>query len=356
MKLKLSATIVMLSLLSSCGGGGDTGEIFEAPVVDVNPSEPRDNNTNNQPPPTNAILSENRNRPSRGVFSSSSVGVVSNGTNLFSDDGNPPQRVAPDRVVSWPGLRFGDFLVSNNPWNASKAQFPLWFQEISLFENNGAYGVTFDWDWGAESDTNGSIFETKSFPEVIYGTKSAFERSGSFAQTGLPVEIFDAPVFTVDYDFDFQGRRSDSATTGGTDSEFNVVIESFYHSSCDVQRSGNQATDNTVFEAMVWLKLDERTPSGKAPVGTYTTSDGKVFDVHAKSDNFNYIAFVAQQETLSGTIMYTELLDHAKDFAAQYGVYQLLDTDCLANILVGTEIWHGGGTFNLNEVQINRAY
>ena len=365
MKLKLSAVIVTSLLLSSCGGsGGDTGEIVETPVVDVNPSEPRDNNENNPLPPTNAILSENRSRPS-GQFSSSTAGLKSNGTNLFSDDGDPPQRVSPARPASWPGLRYGDFLVLNNPWNASLAGFPFWFQEISLYENNGGYGVTFDWDWGAEGDTiNGSVFSTKSFPEVVYGTKSASERSGTFAETGLPVEHFDAPFFSIEYDFNFQGRRSDSATASGTDSEFNVVIESFYHDSCDIRRTGNRdpddniPDDNQIMEVMVWLKHDQRLPSGPGDLlpFAFTSSDGRVFDIYKKSSVEGYIAYVARDQNNSGTVLYSEMLNDAKDNAGIYGVYQIKDTDCLANILTGTEIWHGGGTFNLDHLQVNRSY
>ncbi len=351
MKLKLSAAMVTLALLSACGGGGDTGSVGENPDVTPVVDPDRDNS------PSAILNAEDRTRPVNGTRSSTSVGVKSNGADLFSDDGSIPQKVSSDRVASWPGLRYGNFLVSNNPWNAGAATFPLWYQQISLYETGGgAYGVKFDWDWGAEGDTSGSTFNTKSYPEVIFGTKSPGERSGTFAETGLPVEIYDAPEITLDYEFSYQGRRTDSATPTGSDSEFNVAIESFYHSSCDVKRSG-LATDNTVFETMVWLKLDQRKPSGDAPRAVISTSDGRLFDVYTKvASNPNYIAFVAQEEQLSGTIMYSELLDHAQDNAAEYGIYPLKDTDCLANILMGTEIWHGGGTFNLNEFTVNRTY
>ncbi len=340
--------MVTLALLSSCGGGGgdDTGTIGDN--KGVNPTA-TSGNTDNVP---SSIISEDRTRPSSGFFSSDASTLKPNGADLFSDTG--AQRVDTDRIASWPGLRYGDFLVSNNPWNASAANYPSWYQDISLYETDSGFGVEYEWDWGSALDTS-NPFDTKSYPEVIYGTKSAFERSGTFAETGLPVEIFDAPRFTIDYSFSYEGRKSASANVGGTDSEFNVAIESFYHDSCDIVRNGG-ADDNQVFEAMVWLKLDERNPSGGSPIDVVATSDGRVFDVYSKSSNFNYIAFVAQQEALSGTIQYTELLDHARDNAAQYGIYALKSTDCLANILMGTEIWHGAGTFNLDEYQIHRSY
>ena len=349
MKLKLSAAMVTLALVTACGGGGgdDTGSVTATP--DLTPVA--DSNRVNIP------ASDERTRPASGIFSTVSAPVKTNGIALFDDAG--VQTVNSDRVTSSPGLRYGDFLVSNNPWNASAASYPGWFQDISLYPAAAGYGVQFDWDWGAVGDlntaNNATVFDTKSYPEVIYGTKSAGEVSGNFDETGLPVEIFDAPSITIDYAFQYEGRRSASPTSGGTDSEFNIAVESFYHDSCDIRRNGD-SNDNTVFEAMVWLKLDERTPSGQAPRGVVPTSDGRLYDVYTKSDNNAYIAFVAQDENLSGTIMYSELLNHAQDNASQYGIYQLKSTDCLANILMGTEIWHGAGSFNLNEYTIHRTY
>lgn len=354
MKIRISAAMVTLALVSACGGGGsdDTGTVDGTPVtnpiVDV-----RDNNTT-------SVIAEDRTRPASGFFASDDTQLKSNGADLFADTG--PQTVESERVVSWPGLRYGSFLVSNNPWNAGAARYPLWYQDISLYDTGAGYGVQFDWDWGASGDTNGSTFNTKSFPEVIYGVKSAGEISGSFAETGLPVEIYDGPTFTIDYNFNYEGRISDSATGGGTDSEFNVAIESFFHDSCDIIRTGDSSVDNTIFEMMVWLKTDERKPAGGAPIDVVTTSDGRLYDVYTKVAGLqstgvqDYIAFVAQEENLSGTVLYSELINLARGNAGQYNLYRLQDTDCLANILMGTEIWHGGGTFNLNDYRINRTY
>ncbi len=352
MKFKICAAAVSLAIVSACGGG-DTGNVSE--VADLTPIEDTRNNT-----VTPSEIAENRPSPAGGFFASDSATLKPNGADLFSDTGI--QTVDSSRVASWPGLRYGSFLVSNNPWNASAATYPLWYQDISLFETDDGYGVRYEWDWGAEGDTNGSVFNTKSYPEIIYGTKSGGERSGTFEETGLPVEIFDAPVFTIDYGFQYSGWRSESPTVGGTDSEFNIAIESFFHDSCDIQRSGERDTDNTIFEMMVWLKLDEREPAGGGPIDTVTTSDGRLYNVYTKVAGLqrtgvqDYIAFVAQDETLSGTVLYTELLNIARDRAVQYNLYPLKDTDCLANILMGTEIWHGSGEFDLHTYQINRQY
>jgi len=301
------------------------------------------------------ITTEDRTRPAAGsVYSSNSVTLMSNGADLISNVG--PQQVNAQRVSSWPGLRYGNFLVSNNAWNSSGATYPLWFQEISLFKVPQGYGVMFEWDWGAQADAAGSIFNTKSFPEVIYGTKSKGERSGSFADTGLPVELYNAPFLTLDYAYEYEGRPSSSSSASGTDSEFNIAIETFFHSSCDIERNG-LSTDNVVMEIMVWLKAGQRKPSGDAPIGTFTSSDGKVFDIYTKlNSNPNYIAYVAQEQQASGSIEYSGIINDVWENSASYGIYQMKDSDCMANILFGTEIWHGAGAFRLNELVINRFY
>ena len=51
-------------------------------------------------------VDETRTRPANGTFSSSSLELKSNGANVFSDIGDPPQRVDAERVASWPCLLY----------------------------------------------------------------------------------------------------------------------------------------------------------------------------------------------------------------------------------------------------------
>lgn len=340
MKYRLPLAAAILPFLVACGGGGSDGN-----SVDVDPNRDNDDTS---------ILTEDRTRPDAGTYTSVSTPIKDNGANPFANEG--PQEVNPARVASWPGLRYGDYLLTNNPWNASAATYDDWYQTIELNPQGDDVQAVIDWDWGASADTSGSVFNTKSFPEIIYGTKSAAERSGNFQETGLPAEHYDMPQWSVEYAYSYEGRRSSSLSGGGSDSEFNIAIESFYHDSCEVKRTGS-ADDNQVMEVMVWLKHDQNLPSGDAPHNVpFTTSDGRVFDVYAKSSNFNYIAYVAREEQGSGTILYSEILNDAKDNAATYGVYPIKDTDCLANILFGPEIWHGAGTVTISNYKVNRTY
>lgn len=340
MKYKISTAAILLPILVACGGGEDSGTDV------VNPD--RGNNGGG------TTLDEDRTPPASGTFSTLAAPIKDNGANPFANEG--PQSVYAERQASWPGLRYGDFLLTNNPWNASAATYADWYQDISLFPTATGTTAVIDWDWGASADTQGSVFNTKAYPEVIYGTKSAGERSGNFAATGLPAEHYLMPTWTINYAYSYEGRRSASLAGGGSDSEFNIAIESFYHDSCDIRRTGADS-DNQIMEVMVWLKHDQRLPSGQQPYAVpFTTSDGRVYDVYAKNSNFNYVAYVARNEQNSGTVMYSEILNDAYDNASTYGIYQLKPSDCLANILMGTEIWHGAGTFTLTDYRISRTY
>ena len=151
-------------------------------------------------------------------------------------------------------------------------------------------------------------------------------------------------------------------------SGFNVVVESFWHDSCDIERKGGP-DDNQIFEMMVWLHIGKRGPSAEGrngSVGTFTTSDGVTYDVFTKTDAFfrgesgvrNFLAFVAQEETFSGTLPYHEFMNQALNNLDAYGTGWrfLQDSDCFANILLGSEVWYGAASFQWNDVTIQQVY
>jgi hypothetical protein len=119
---------------------------------------------------------------------------------------------------------------------------------------------------------------------------------------------------------------------------------------------------------MVWLHIGKRGPSAEGrngSVGTFTDSNGRVYDVFTKTDAFfrgesarNYLAFVAQQESFSGTIPYHEFINEARTNLNNYGTgWRFLeDDDCFANILLGTEVWYGAANFQWNDVTIQQVY
>ena len=308
-------------------------------------------------------LQEDRTPPAPGsVFTSATAPVVFNRLADVSDVG--PQSISLGNNSSFPGLRYGNLLMLNNAFNAGNTRWDGWSQSISL--NDGA-PVTADvvWDWGLESQKN-QIFATTSFPELIYGTKSAAERSGTFAETGLPVEEADRPDISINYSY----SRTEGVTQAplgpndtdaeAADSEHNVIIESFWHESCDIVRNGSPQ-DNVVMEMLIWYYHGERLPSGPADLfESGVLIDGQMWTVYVNSNNFNYLAYVAEDvetaERQSGTLNYSAFIEHMLANDERYGVYEVVPTDCFANISFGPEVFQGAGTFTWNDFTVTRQY
>jgi len=310
-----------------------------------------------EPEPTPEPETETGTEPapeSVATYSSLAYPIKSNDSSRHDNAG--PQPISNGNESNYPGLRFGDFLLKNNAWNLNNTRYNNWNQAITLEETGDRIIARVDWDYGVQSDLN-SIYNVIAYPEIIYGTKSQNEVSGDPQDIGLPVTVNESPEWTIDYSFSYTERLSASNTYSDVpDSEFNVAIETFWHSSCDIQRDSDPRQENRAFELMVWLKIRQRRPSGQNPVNLFTTSDGRTFDVYTKPENPEYIAYVATNEQTTGSIQYSEIIKDAIDNASRYGVYQLQQSDCMANILMGPEIWHGAGTLYWHNFQINRSY
>lgn len=302
--------------------------------------------------------------PAAGTTMVSTTSPIRSTGNAFYPD-NGPQCVIPTNQFNGPGLGFGDFLLLNNAWNGDKSSWD-WSQCISLSENtDGSVVPSWDYDWGNEDDLQPGFqeWEVKSYPEIIYGVKSQTQMSAACETTGLPVPYRDMPTIDISYSYsatqtnnrvgDLGDENNNPVTVTGGDR--NVAIESFLHTSCEIQRG---ASSNREFELMVWLEHgDERLPSGSPPAAVYTDSEGRLFDVYVKGQaDPGYIAYVAQDEVRNGTINWNEFFTNAKDNASTYGIKAIDEDWCLANILMGSEIWWGEGTFALDYYQIKRSY
>jgi len=386
MQLKYAvSSILFLSILTACGGSGSDSDNINVDIVDGDSNTGNPNtftggtdtggtdtgdtdadsgdggDTGNMP--FRCCLQEDRTAPAPGTqVVSSTAPVVPNGVADAPDIG--PQPISVTNNVSFPGLRYGNLLLLNNAFNAGNQQWDGWSQSISL--NDGS-PVTAEvvWDWGLESQKF-QPFETTSFPELVFGTKSANERSGTFAETGLPVEEADRPDISITYDYDRTAGVTE-APLGPTDtdaeaadSEHNVIIESFWHESCDIVRNGGP-DDNPVMELLLWYYHGERLPSGPGDiVEEGVVIDGHTWTVYAKSGNFNFLAYVAEDvetaERQSGTVNYSAFIQHMLDNDERYGVYEVQPTDCFANILFGPEVFQGAGSFTINDFTVTRQY
>jgi len=268
----------------------------------------------------------------------------------------------------------GDFLLMQNAWRAWRAApGHNWSQTISTYNNGTPVSWSYDWGPGVPG-ANGRAsddFYVRSYPELIYGIKDEFRTSASKSQIGLPVRVDAMPTFQIDYSYNAPqygtARTVDASVTNrfpnGTtiSGERNVAVESFLYSSvngvCDdnlpVTRSNGS---NHVYEVMVWLDSGaERLPAAARDYVTTVTLRGAEYDVFTKASDTRYIAFLAKNPQTSGTIYWNDYLEWARQnahrvetlFGANSNSVQIQDSWCVANIIIGTEIFWGSGNFDL---------
>lgn len=324
-------------------------ESVEPAEVDIDPVEP-------EVAPGDCVV------PATGSTLVSQTTPVKPGDNPFFYPAMGPQCVEPTNQFNGPGLAFGDFLLSNNAWNGQTSTWN-WQQCIALTEaTNGSILPSWSFDWGNEDALQPGFFEweVKTYPEIIYGYKSNNEISAPCSSTGLPAKVSELPDYSIDFSYrapltdnrigDLGDENNNpSMVTGG---DRNVAIESFFHTSCDIQRG---ASSNMELELMVWLESGaERLPSGQPPIAQFTSSAGQTYDVYTKSDN--YVAYLAQNPVRTGSLDWSEFISDAIANATTYGVKTLQNDWCMANIIFGSEIWWGEGSVNLDHYQITRQY
>ena len=272
--------------------------------------------------------------------------------------------------------RAGDFILHNNAWRTFRA-FPgyEWEQCVVTNTNGAVVGWTYDWGPGV-SNINGNPspsgdFFVRSYPELIYGTKDEFRTSAPPSETGLPVRLTEMPTFRIDYSFDApqfgeprivdasnNARFPNGTTISG---ERNVAVETFMYEAdtagnCTPEIVSRSGASNHTFEVMVWLDAGaERLPAGPNDFVANLNIRGADYKVYTKDSDPRYIAFVAQNPQTTGTIYMNDYIDWAREnahvvrqrFGALSNANQIQDDWCMANILVGTEIFWGAGNMNI---------
>jgi len=246
---------------------------------------------------------------------------------------------------AYPAMAYDKYVVVNNIWNARAMYRSGWSQTININQQHGSAAVpSWKYDWLQESD--GGIYDVKSYPEVVYGNKLGVHVSGSKVETGLPEKVADLQEFKVDYGF-----------THDYDAEVNVALESFFHSSCDIAGPCDDI-DNRAFEMMIWVQNPTvRTPGDLALTGVMI--DNKLWDVYIKPrSNKKYIAFTAQTDQPSGTLNWNRFVDWTvewtKNNADDLEINKLSTDYCMGAIEIGTEVFNGKGTFTLDRYNITR--
>lgn len=232
----------------------------------------------------------------------------------------------------WMEISYGNYVLQNNTWNSGGVYQSDWTQCIQLDNSAGNYIASWDYNW--LNRTEGDEYAVKSYPQVYYGRKTRYNRSGSPAETGLPANINSLPQITVDFKYSETGNA-----------ERNVALESFLHTTCEAE------DNNKHFEMMVWVgRPTIRTPG--TPVAT-ANIDGISWDVYTNPQlTWGYVAFVAQQPFTEGSLNWNAFIDWSRTEGPAYGVPSTGNNTCLGAVEMGTETFWGNGTFTLQRFDV----
>jgi hypothetical protein len=272
--------------------------------------------------------------------------------------------------------RVGDFILHNNAWRPWRAAEGYeWSQCIYTNRNGALAGWEYDWGPGI-SGINGNPdpagdYYVRSYPELIYGVKDEYRTSAPKSVTGFPVKLADMPNITIDYSYNGPQYGVSRPVTASNNARFpngttisgerNIAIESFLYNpdasgQCSEGIVSRDGGSNHVYEVMVWLDAGaERLPAGPSDFVTNVSIRGEAFKVYTKGSDNRYIAFVAQNPQSTGTLVWNDFTDWARtyahqvrsEFGARSNSVQIQDSWCVANIIVGTEIFWGAGNLDI---------
>lgn len=200
-------------------------------------------------------------------------------------------------------ITHGDYLIENNAWRDPEVIQP----PQCIF---GPPGNLMGWQWQWPGSDSSKVL---AFPEIIYGKKPFLDVNSCSHLPRIIEELNRAEVR-------YQTRTAGSGV-------FNSVFEMWItHSECAAQ-------DSIVCEVMIWVSNLGLTPAGKR-VHSFTTPYGPA---HLYDLDNHYLAFVLEQEMLSGTI---DLLLFLRELQA---LKLLAGNQYLASIEFGNEIAYGQG-------------
>ena len=318
---------------------------------------------------------------SGGSFSSETGGAFLRSSSLTSV-GTETVTVGANGGDLFATRQVGDFLINQNAWRAQRVSPGYnWTQSFST--NTNGIPVSWNYDWGpGVPGANGRAsddFYVRSYPELILGIKDEFRTSAPKSEIGFPVRVDQVPNIQIDYAFNgpqFGTSRTVDASVNPRfpngsliAGERNVAVESFLYTPtggvCDdnlnVSRSNGS---NHAYEVMVWLDSGaERLPAASRDFVTDVSLHGADYKVYTKSNDERYIAFVAQNPQTSGTVYWNDFLEWAQanahrvqeQFGANSNSVPIQDSWCIANIIIGTEIFWGAGSFDLTEWTITQS-
>lgn len=298
-----------------------------------------------------------------GSFSGNTGGTIIRTSSLASSGSNEICTQANGDWFGW--MNVGDFILHTNTWAAWATSDYPWSQCIYTNKNGALAGVSYDWGTGRGSGD----YQVRSYPELIFGVKDQY-RAGPKSVTGLPVRVDSMPNFSIDYSMNWPEYGPARAVNASANSRYpngtiiqgerNVAIESFFYNpdasgNCSTGIVTRDGTSNHTYEIMVWINAGaERLPAGPNDYVADVQLDGQPYKVYTKNSDRKYIAFVSQNPQQTGTLNWNTYVDWARQNAHQvqslYGAstnsVPIQDSWCMANIIVGTEIFWGAGNLD----------
>ncbi len=366
---------------SSTSDGGQIADDAASGTSDGGQSS--NDSTGNDTTADNSSSTGDRNT-NAGAFESDNTGGSVLRRSTLSSSGQQNICTTASNQNNFSDTRVGDFILHNNAWRPWRA-FPGYEWEQCIHTNTNDSLVGWNYDWGpGQTGINGSPsasgdFYVRSYPELIYGVKDEFRTSAPQSVTGLPIKLSALPNITIDYSYDGpqfgESRTVDASNNarfqnGSTISgERNVAVETFMYNAdsagnCSegiVTRNGGS---NHTYEVMVWLDAGaERLPAGPSDFVADLNIRGDAYKVYTKASDPRYIAFVAQNPQTTGTIFWNDYIDWAREnahqvqqrFGARSNSVQIQDDWCVANIIVGTEIFWGAGNIDIYDWTITQS-
>ena len=240
-------------------------------------------------------------------------------------------------VVSGSGGTFNanPWTVISNAWNVgSMLHGRDYTQQITYDAANPNEGVVATWSFPARSGPNLTVL---SYPALEYGA-SPWNATIAGSESKLPIKISDIQSLVFNYDM----------TIGGDKAGFNVAYDLWL-----TDTSGGDG-NHVTHEIMIWVHTGEGGPAGSL-VSSYSDDlfTGSLYTTRmtdAASTNahsWQYVAFQAQGDDLSGQIDFAAMLTKLKQLGIVSG------NEYLADIELGSEINYGAGSFTINYLDVN---
>jgi endoglucanase len=233
------------------------------------------------------------------------------------------ERTITSSSADWAGILLDNgCVVSNNVWNKAAAVGDFG-QQIFLKEVAGEKLFGWQWIWPSSGST-------LAYPEVIYGDKPWDAQTGRIA--ALPF-LAGTKNITVNFDIDL-------FTTGISKMNFTLMVV-----------SGLPATEaNITDQITIWNYNHGFTPGGTKTASI--TVDGVDYDVYinyrssSSGQNWNYIAFVARQSFLQGTLEIGPFIN----YLLEQGV--ISQNLYITSIELGNEVIQGSGMVEIRNYQV----